>query len=120
MIRRPPRSTRTDTLFPYTTLFRSLKGVPRNTAKPGYFSNFGLSADGDARLTAWMHTRLLIAVWPAPRTLDEPLATTELGVIRRWHPPLNISGNPYPLPALSAARKRMAMEASQWRAAHSA
>src|SRR3546814_2423229 len=25
MIRRPPRSTRTDTLFPYTTLFRSAK-----------------------------------------------------------------------------------------------
>src|SRR3546814_14780928 len=32
MIRRPPRSTRTDTLFPYTTLFRSQTsagGVPR-------------------------------------------------------------------------------------------
>src|SRR3546814_14428685 len=27
MIRRPPRSTRTDTLFPYTTLFRSLPSV---------------------------------------------------------------------------------------------
>src|SRR3546814_10631528 len=27
MIRRPPRSTRTDTLFPYTTLFRSLVPV---------------------------------------------------------------------------------------------
>src|SRR3546814_8118268 len=27
MIRRPPRSTRTDTLFPYTTLFRSLSAV---------------------------------------------------------------------------------------------
>src|SRR3546814_18312720 len=26
MIRRPPRSTRTDTLFPYTTLFRSANG----------------------------------------------------------------------------------------------
>src|SRR3546814_7816426 len=26
MIRRPPRSTRTDTLFPYTTLFRSAMG----------------------------------------------------------------------------------------------
>src|SRR3546814_18264476 len=26
MIRRPPRSTRTDTLFPYTTLFRSRQG----------------------------------------------------------------------------------------------
>src|SRR3546814_1864528 len=33
MIRRPPRSTRTDTLFPYTTLFRSpgiLRDVDRN------------------------------------------------------------------------------------------
>src|SRR3546814_10479216 len=29
MIRRPPRSTRTDTLFPYTTLFRSV-GAPRS------------------------------------------------------------------------------------------
>src|SRR3546814_12428797 len=28
MIRRPPRSTRTDTLFPYTTLFRSSGGAP--------------------------------------------------------------------------------------------
>src|SRR3546814_4784670 len=28
MIRRPPRSTRTDTLFPYTTLFRSFWVVP--------------------------------------------------------------------------------------------
>src|SRR3546814_18632196 len=27
MIRRPPRSTRTDTLFPYTTLFRSALGI---------------------------------------------------------------------------------------------
>src|SRR3546814_13813455 len=30
MIRRPPRSTRTDTLFPYTTLFRS--DLPRSDA----------------------------------------------------------------------------------------
>src|SRR3546814_16894684 len=29
MIRRPPRSTRTDTLFPYTTLFRSSKTISR-------------------------------------------------------------------------------------------
>src|SRR3546814_7337240 len=34
MIRRPPRSTRTDTLFPYTTLFRSLLGgKAQNAAK---------------------------------------------------------------------------------------
>src|SRR3546814_3674544 len=30
MIRRPPRSTRTDTLFPYTTLFRSLVALDRD------------------------------------------------------------------------------------------
>src|SRR3546814_16789155 len=30
MIRRPPRSTRTDTLFPYTTLFRSASELANN------------------------------------------------------------------------------------------
>src|SRR3546814_2143847 len=39
MIRRPPRSTRTDTLFPYTTLFRSNRCEnmpgPSRTAKRG-------------------------------------------------------------------------------------
>src|SRR3546814_1416591 len=30
MVRRPPRSTRTDTLFPYTTLFRSIAGWAAN------------------------------------------------------------------------------------------
>src|SRR3546814_8329736 len=36
MIRRPPRSTRTDTLFPYTTLFRSWKNRPerRSASRP--------------------------------------------------------------------------------------
>src|SRR3546814_12810781 len=36
MIRRPPRSTRTDTLFPYTTLFRSWTPLPgvRVTPQP--------------------------------------------------------------------------------------
>src|SRR3546814_1152797 len=32
MIRRPPRSTRTDTLFPYTTLFRSAERYLRSRA----------------------------------------------------------------------------------------
>src|SRR3546814_16847889 len=30
IIRRPPRSTRTDTLFPYTTLFRSIRQLPQS------------------------------------------------------------------------------------------
>src|SRR3546814_9419598 len=38
MIRRPPRSTRTDTLFPYTTLFRSERpGISPSCAEPGGF-----------------------------------------------------------------------------------
>src|SRR3546814_5397739 len=40
MIRRPPRSTRTDTLFPYTTLFRSLG----RAAGPGH-REVGLTRD---------------------------------------------------------------------------
>src|SRR3546814_813619 len=44
MIRRPPRSTRTDTLFPYTTLFRSRfagKGEDRFAATPWIKGEFG-------------------------------------------------------------------------------
>src|SRR3546814_14734769 len=37
MIRRPPRSTRTDTLFPYTTLFRSNEAVVGGEARERLF-----------------------------------------------------------------------------------
>src|SRR3546814_16363127 len=41
MIRRPPRSTRTDTLFPYTTLFRSqVKVVIRRLLSPDVAETF--------------------------------------------------------------------------------
>src|SRR3546814_20467833 len=38
MIRRPPRSTRTDTLFPYTTLFRSRQTgvIPEEVSNPDF------------------------------------------------------------------------------------
>src|SRR3546814_9220281 len=36
MIRRPPRSTRTDTLFPYTTLFRSRLGAAASAGAHAY------------------------------------------------------------------------------------
>src|SRR3546814_12480069 len=39
MIRRPPRSTRTDTLFPYTTLFRSIRSTGWAPAPPGAASS---------------------------------------------------------------------------------
>src|SRR3546814_15291898 len=44
MIRRPPRSTRTDTLFPYTTLFRSDMG-----SFPHEFSGYRHVSDPETR-----------------------------------------------------------------------
>src|SRR3546814_6244555 len=51
MIRRPPRSTRTDTLFPYTTLFRSGRAHRPGAAArpPGGCSRSCGSAAGDIR-----------------------------------------------------------------------
>src|SRR3546814_11908161 len=51
MIRRPPRSTRTDTLFPYTTLFRS-KGTTSSKEPPSFLSAI-------VRLMAYAHPRNL-------------------------------------------------------------
>src|SRR3546814_6271210 len=47
MIRRPPRSTRTDTLFPYTTLFRSPVHRP-----PALVTGIGRATGPPARRTA--------------------------------------------------------------------
>src|SRR3546814_13655197 len=53
MIRRPPRSTRTDTLFPYTTLFRS--------AGAGHFNHLGRHVAGSA-LHRCVHCRILLGM----------------------------------------------------------
>src|SRR3546814_9212737 len=50
MIRRPPRSTRTDTLFPYTTLFRSIAavaGIAAVIGRSGLDRPFAVAALGD-------------------------------------------------------------------------
>src|SRR3546814_13998937 len=49
MIRRPPRSTRTDTLFPYTTLFRSVLQGP--------IPEQPLEAAGAHGFHLWLHSR---------------------------------------------------------------
>src|SRR3546814_9538607 len=54
MIRRPPRSTRTDTLFPYTTLFRSLPAILQATlgsASFEYTPKWTYSINGREKLT---------------------------------------------------------------------
>src|SRR3546814_5175182 len=50
MIRRPPRSTRTDTLFPYTTLFRSIAGQRRQAQRRQQLrrKNVGAAADRES------------------------------------------------------------------------
>src|SRR3546814_5849868 len=52
MIRRPPRSTRTDTLFPYTTLFRSARDD-----RPGLKDCLDYLSAGDT-LIVWKLDRL--------------------------------------------------------------
>src|SRR3546814_19594020 len=80
MIRRPPRSTRTDTLFPYTTLFRS-----RDTCGPGERVPLLPSApafrgEGDATLELALddrnvdHTADIDTVEAAARNLAHPAA----------------------------------------------
>src|SRR3546814_1353955 len=45
MIRRPPRSTRTDTLFPYTTLFRSARRSGDMVLLRAQATHFGFAVD---------------------------------------------------------------------------
>src|SRR3546814_12097773 len=56
MIRRPPRSTRTDTLFPYTTLFRSEAGgrsaAPSSGLAAGCLQATRANGRASARATA--------------------------------------------------------------------
>src|SRR3546814_12180730 len=55
MIRRPPRSTRTDTLFPYTTLFRSIRShVPR--LFDGELPQFNIGTNGGATAAPELET----------------------------------------------------------------
>src|SRR3546814_20955325 len=68
MIRRPPRSTRTDTLFPYTTLFRSPRFRTGTWRRRPVRKAHG--AAGDRRETGQADSRLLFG----PPADDRPAA----------------------------------------------
>src|SRR3546814_3141038 len=53
MIRPPPRSTRTDTLFPYTTLFRSARRSARDRSAPLGQGADRFSRAGNERAQLW-------------------------------------------------------------------
>src|SRR3546814_2883992 len=99
MIRRPPRSTRTDTLFPYTTLFRSPECPPipppdrtsstplpppsrprccRNPCRRRYWSTSGPSGAGHAR--RWGRSS---RNWPPNSTARSEEHTSELQSLMR-------------------------------------
>src|SRR3546814_4469042 len=59
MIRRPPRATRTDTLFPYTTLLRSGRSSSEN--RPQLFDCDMLAPDTIGRPSAFANTTSVIA-----------------------------------------------------------
>src|SRR3546814_14218313 len=63
MIRRPPRSTRTDTLLPYTTLFRSLLDRFGLALVGGWYGSALLDRTAEAEIAAMQpHLRLLQAM----------------------------------------------------------
>src|SRR3546814_3971117 len=68
MIRRPPRSTRTDTLFPYTTLFRS-----------AVFSNVVTVRSKPIPLTSWVYVPGGYQGWD-PATADSLVSLTGNGI----------------------------------------
>src|SRR3546814_11081180 len=94
MIRRPPRSTRTDTLFPYTTLFRSAEAT----------HIVSMAHDHD-RQRAWSASR-------CPSRLAAPLAFTSTGgglsrppeVLRTSTRPAGRARHPWVAVALGRAR----------------
>src|SRR3546814_5978700 len=72
MIRRPPRSTRTDTLFPYTTLFRS--------AEHRRFAAIGIPIVDDPARIVRIDRRIVHAVDPAAVTAM-PAADAEADLV---------------------------------------
>src|SRR3546814_20182080 len=88
MIRRPPRSTRTDTLFPYTTLFRSSEIKPlrwvdtngngvQDPAPDDCWEDGGKQGNGGAddvvQYTVSMQFNRVLPVW---KMLGQPQSTT--------------------------------------------
>ena len=92
-----------------------LVAVPRRAhdPEPKKWTHYALEPSGDERLTAWMCSRLRIAVWiKPPRAV---LAAIEGRVMNQWLPPLNLTGVRTPWTSdVKAARAVMARAAKHW------
>src|SRR3546814_14647475 len=91
MLRRPPRSTRTDTLFPYTTLFRSsaFAKLERDSAsampKPADPHTVPHQATAERRR-------------PRPRTVDLTAAVAETSAVAALAGTIDAGRAPHPHP----------------------
>src|SRR3546814_2475624 len=82
MIRRPPRSTRTDTLFPYTTLFRSHDGgVARAVRHIDRVERFTERADLVDLDEQRVGEAVLDPLFEPQRVGDEQIVTDELALV---------------------------------------
>src|SRR3546814_14271693 len=81
MIRRPPRSTRTDTLFPYTTLFRSVGNMHRAALA---VANAGLFAH-DLRRHSARISALRQEVTVQAMSAGNPVAVVKMGADAGGH-----------------------------------
>src|SRR3546814_11997063 len=81
MIRRPPRSTRTDTLFPYTTLFRSRAQSTRNrSVRSQVRCDTGAGRRTCLRMTDLVHS--MIDVGRVLVLLGEGLEHPDIGLVQ--------------------------------------
>src|SRR3546814_1619432 len=80
MLRRPPRTTRTDTLFPYTTLFRSIGSGNGAIATLGRAASAGDLDNGEAMALAYL---LLSAGYETTGHLRSEEHTSELQSLMR-------------------------------------
>src|SRR3546814_18378901 len=88
MIRRPPRSTRTDTLFPYTTLFRS--GNPQTICLAGLFhSIYGTAHFRHATLPFSQRRVVKNLIGAEAEALAYLFCVTDrpTGLLRQWDKP---------------------------------
>src|SRR3546814_14531005 len=127
MIRRPPISTRTDTLFPYTTLFRSRIERQNSTlsiqfdrvldvlGRFGYVDGWALTDRGRLLTGVYHEADLVVAEAIADGTfdgLDAPELAAEASVLVYEHR----SAGPAPAPRRSDRRRVGKAGGSTWRA----
>lgn len=91
-----------------------LRGIPRDISKPADFDRFGLSPSHDTKLTAWMRSRLWIAVWVAPVRTNLKSIEDELKVL--WCSPLNLDNGSKWQEPVRTERRLLAEQARAWAA----